>query len=466
MRFSTLLLAAACAAPFATAQTVEQPVALYVANQGGFGANTSSLTLAPGQMLFEGEFGSTIQSITLIGDRLYVMSDEAGRIDVIDVASNSRVAQISSPDMNSARYMAEAGLDKAYVTQLYLPDGSFSGGSVAVIDLATNTVTDMIYDESFSNPEGIAVVDGLAFVANSGFGSGTTLTVISTLTDTVLRVDEIGCAARAVLPDAEDAEVYAFCDDEIVAVTAAVTPDGDPGIRSIPVPESVRPLGTGGLGQDAAALTPDRGPTGAPGGYFPSDMAAVGTGGVLLINSQTDEVQAFPIEDERPIGSIGYGSVISVDGDAIETRLLHLGFADADNPFSADGSVADYFVTEDGLEGIAQTPAGVYPTSMAIATTLVTGAEPGAETDAFALTRIFPNPAAGRATAAFTLGQAQTVRVRVFDVLGREVLADERAFAAGAQQVDLDAAALRPGLYVVRLEAGTQTATARFTVAR
>ena len=471
MRFSTLLLAAACAAPLAVAQTVELPDQIYVANQGGFGANTSSLTLSSAtpfstdaDQLFIGQFGSTIQSTTLIGDRLYVMSDEAGRIDVIDVSSNTRVAQIASPDVNSVRYLAQVGPGRAYVTQLYLPDGSFSGGSVAVVDLETNTFTGVINDDSFSNPEGIAVIDGLAFVANGGFGAGTTLTVIDTSTDAVLRVDEIGCAARAVLPDEQDGEVYAFCEDEVVAVTAAMTLDGEPGIRRLSVPEGIRPLGTGGLGQDAAAFVPDASFFGDPS-FGIADLAAVGTGGVMLLDSRTDEATALEIEGESPITALGYALYFSQGGpDIISFPVLFVGRPDADNPFSATGTVTAYdaFVGDE----LNQFAAGVYPTSVSISTVFATDAEPSAEDKPFALAGVFPNPAVGQATAAFSLAKAASVQLRMFDVLGREVLRADGAFGPGEQQIDLDTSALTPGLYVVRLDADGQAATARFTVAR
>ena len=338
MRFSTLLLAAACAAPLATAQTVEFPDQVYVANQGNFGANTSSITTfsafsrdAPDE-LFGGALGSTVQSTILIGDRLYVMSDEAARIDVIDIGSNTRVAQIASDDVNSVRYMAEAGPGKAYVTQLYLPDGSFSGGSVAVVDLETNTFTEVINDASFSNPEGIAVVGGFAFVANAGFGAGTTLTAIDTSTDAVDFTVEIGCSARAVLPDLVDLQVYAFCSEEIVVVSAGVAAGGVPAIAArIAVPESVQPLGTGGLGQDAAL----GGPTSECSAGFYS-MIAAGTGGVLLVDPSTETVRPLAIDGAASISAVGIAA--GFDFDICIANII-LGRPSAGNPFGANGAV-------------------------------------------------------------------------------------------------------------------------------
>ena len=82
---------------------------------------------------------------------------------------------------------------------------------------------------------------------------------------------------------------------------------------------------------------------------------------------------------------------------------------------------------------------------------------------------VSPNPAASRAVVRFTLGTPADVTARVYDTLGREVLAvDLGPLAAGADgSVSLDVSALPPGVYVVRLAAGDGTTTsARFTVVR
>ncbi len=78
-----------------------------------------------------------------------------------------------------------------------------------------------------------------------------------------------------------------------------------------------------------------------------------------------------------------------------------------------------------------------------------------------------PNPAAGRTVLRFALGGPATVRLRLFDVLGREVavLADgERP--AGTHEVTVDAARLAAGVYVARLDAGRAVVTQRLVVVR
>jgi glycosidase len=97
-----------------------------------------------------------------------------------------------------------------------------------------------------------------------------------------------------------------------------------------------------------------------------------------------------------------------------------------------------------------------------------TAGEPGStETPTFALDAVFPNPTAGRATVRYTLDATADVRLDAYDVLGRRVATlAEGPQAAGAHEAAFDTAGLPAGIYVLRLSAGAQTATARVTVAR
>ncbi|MCY4673519.1 MAG: T9SS type A sorting domain-containing protein [Bacteroidetes bacterium] len=72
----------------------------------------------------------------------------------------------------------------------------------------------------------------------------------------------------------------------------------------------------------------------------------------------------------------------------------------------------------------------------------------------------YPNPFAGAAILTYELPEASHVRLRVYDVLGREMamLVDEW-HSAGAHSVRLDASSWPSGVYLYRLEAGNQVAT-------
>ncbi len=89
---------------------------------------------------------------------------------------------------------------------------------------------------------------------------------------------------------------------------------------------------------------------------------------------------------------------------------------------------------------------------------------------AFALHRSQPNPARGTTVIAFDLPVAHSVRLEVFDLLGRQVatLADG-PFAAGSHTVEWDlldptGARVRPGVYVYRIAAGEFHAREKISV--
>ena len=74
----------------------------------------------------------------------------------------------------------------------------------------------------------------------------------------------------------------------------------------------------------------------------------------------------------------------------------------------------------------------------------------------------YPNPFAGAATIAYELSNTSHVVLRIYDILGRElaVLVDERQ-GAGLHSAQLDASAWPSGVYLYRLEVGSQVATGR-----
>ena len=98
---------------------------------------------------------------------------------------------------------------------------------------------------------------------------------------------------------------------------------------------------------------------------------------------------------------------------------------------------------------------------------LITAGEDAAPDAAPANLAAFPNPVAASATVRYTLAATSDVRLDVVDVLGRRVATLVQGVqAAGPHTATLDAAALPPGVYVLRLTAGSTTATTRLTIAR
>ena len=78
-----------------------------------------------------------------------------------------------------------------------------------------------------------------------------------------------------------------------------------------------------------------------------------------------------------------------------------------------------------------------------------------------------PNPSRGTVALAFDLVEASAVRLSVHDALGREVAVPvEGLLPSGTHEARLATDALAPGVYVVRLVAGSDVRTQRLTVVR
>ena len=83
------------------------------------------------------------------------------------------------------------------------------------------------------------------------------------------------------------------------------------------------------------------------------------------------------------------------------------------------------------------------------------------------LSQNYPNPVRGTTAISFTLPHAADVTLKVYDVLGREVMTLVNGFLSpGTHDVSLDARLLRSGLYIYRLQAGNAANARRMTVVR
>ncbi len=89
------------------------------------------------------------------------------------------------------------------------------------------------------------------------------------------------------------------------------------------------------------------------------------------------------------------------------------------------------------------------------------------ETGAARIVGAFPNPAGSAARVRFELATTADVSLRVFDTTGRQVLTlAEGARTAGSYDVSADVSGLAAGVYVLRLVADGDVATARMAVVR
>ncbi len=239
--------------------------------------------------------------------------------------------------------------------------------------------------------------------------------------------------------------------------------------------------GGGGTGTTVAEAEPNNAVAQAQalGGGSPitvNGQASQDDTGELTIDYGGGDVDDF--EDLFRITTTGAGLSLSLGGFNRDLDLFLL------NAAGTQIVAASNAVGESGTETISETglPAGTY----LVAVSYYDGGGPGQTTyqlvatgsftvddeeapgdAALTLAVPFPNPTLGAAEIGFDLPTAQSVRVTVFDVLGREVarLADGD-HTAGPHRLILDASALGAGVYTVRLVAGETVRTQRLVVAR
>lgn len=84
---------------------------------------------------------------------------------------------------------------------------------------------------------------------------------------------------------------------------------------------------------------------------------------------------------------------------------------------------------------------------------------------AFALYQNAPNPTRGATTFAFSLPAAGPAELAVYDLAGREVWRHEGIFTKGGNKIDATLA-LTPGVYLYRIEAGSEAAAKKMVVVK
>jgi hypothetical protein len=213
---------------------------VYVVNEGNFNQGNASLSFydiltgAVSADVFAGvngrDLGDVANSIVVRGGRAYIIVNNSHRIEVVDVTTHRSVGTIDMGAGRSPRQMAFLNDSMALVTNL-LDD--------SVILVNTVTMLTGVRIPVGANPEGIAVASGKAFVANSGFGSGNTLTVINLAT-----LSPSGTITVADNPSdvqvTEEGLLYVLCagafSPETPARLMVVHPGAETLVDSIPLP--------------------------------------------------------------------------------------------------------------------------------------------------------------------------------------------------------------------------------------
>ena len=161
---------------------------VYIINQGNYGRANSSLsyydlasfhvyndvfTAVNGRNL-----GDVAQAMTIRGSSGYVVVNNSQKIEIIDLATNLNTGTISTGSGSSPGPMAFVNDTLALVTDLY-------ANALILVNIPGRRVTGSI--TVGANPAGIAITQGKAYVSNSGFGSGRTVSIVSLQSHSVKR---------------------------------------------------------------------------------------------------------------------------------------------------------------------------------------------------------------------------------------------------------------------------------------
>jgi YVTN family beta-propeller protein len=283
---------------------------VYILNEGTFGRGNASLSYydlesfrAYNDVFFavnNRNLGDVANQMVVRGNRGFLVINNSDKVEVIDLHSNASVGTINVGSGKSPRQIAFAGDTLALVTALY-------DNSVLLVNTLTFTVTGRI--AVGDNPEGIAIANGKAYVANSGFGYGRTLSVIDIASRAVSRTITVGDNPTGVGLSGEG-EVFVVCggayndfanpDDDTPAKLAIVSPISDTVVDTILLGEhattiALSPEGRGYVPLTTKVLSIDTRGRRVVGTFAPKSFYGVGieeVSGDIYLTDPKDFVQA------------------------------------------------------------------------------------------------------------------------------------------------------------------------------
>lgn len=172
-----------------------------VANEGGFLANNATVTYfnpntdALSQNIFKNAgglyAGDVLQSISLDGDRGYLVLNGSNAIEIVDHNTFQPIATFTDPELEKPRYL-QVKNGKAYISVWGEYDSNFSliDSYILVVDIKTLTVDAKI--DTDEGTENLLLYGGRLFASNYNYGASKTVAVINTSNN--LLVDQIELA--------------------------------------------------------------------------------------------------------------------------------------------------------------------------------------------------------------------------------------------------------------------------------
>jgi DNA-binding beta-propeller fold protein YncE len=185
----------------------------FILNEGSYGQSNASVSFYDfdDQVVYGSIFTKSNGTNTIIGDVLQDMEIVDNKAYLIVNASNS-ILVVNKDDftwettiegLNNPRFATH------YDGKLYVSQWGSTNGSVVVIDLDTNTITDTI--TTGNGTEGIIVNNDLIWAANcGGYGVDSTISIIDPSTNEVLQTVEVSDGPKHFATDGNN-DVWVIC---------------------------------------------------------------------------------------------------------------------------------------------------------------------------------------------------------------------------------------------------------------
>ena len=202
----------------------ESSKGVYIINEGSFGNgngsvsfleyNTGNLTENFFQQQNQIPLGDVVMSMKIYQERGYIVVNNSQKIEVVNIDNFKSTGTITN--LSSPRYFVPLNPAKGYVSD-------WNSNVIAVVDLNTFQIIKTI--PAGSGPEQMAVVNDKLYVTNvGGFGSDSTVTVINTIADTVIKTITVGRNPNSIVSD-KNGKLWVLCNGDIGADWVGGTAD-------------------------------------------------------------------------------------------------------------------------------------------------------------------------------------------------------------------------------------------------
>lgn len=189
---------------------------IFIVNEGGFTKNNGSITYYDeiAGFIYPSLFyqvngrgpGDVIQSFSIAGDLGFIVANNSGRVEVVEMKTFESAGTII--DVDYPRYVIGVTDKKAYLTS-----GNF-GGFVQVINLETLEVDSKI--AVGAGPENLILADQKVFVANSGgWTVDSTISIIDPENDVVTDTILVGDNPTDLVKDA-NGNIWVLCKGKVI----------------------------------------------------------------------------------------------------------------------------------------------------------------------------------------------------------------------------------------------------------